>query len=234
MGEMHQRFKGAGEPVSIVILAYGAGRIACLVDEIVRVQEIVVRPLGTQLRRVKRISGGAILGDGTLALVLDPPELIQEAFRMGCLITPVEPAHAHPWQILVVEDSVTSRAFLQSLLEREGYRVLTAVNGREAFAKVKAERPDLVISDVDMPLMNGFLLAEKIRKDKRFVTLPVILVTSLDSVKDRQQGIGAGVDAYLVKSSFENGVLLKTIRNLLSAGRRTGADPVSSPDSPHS
>jgi two-component system chemotaxis sensor kinase CheA len=232
LGETHQSHKGADEPVCLVILAYGAGRIACSVDEIVRVQEIVVRPLGTQLRRVKRISGGAILGDGTLALVLDPPELIQEAFRRGCPITPAEPVHEHPRQILVVEDSVTSRAYLQSLLEREGYRVLTAENGREAFAKVKAERPDLVISDVDMPLMNGFLFAEKIRKDKRFVTLPVILVTSLDSVKDRQQGIGAGVDAYLVKSSFENGVLLKTVRDLLSAGRRTDADSESIPDSP--
>ena len=224
LGETHQRRKGAGEPVCIAILSYGAGRIACSVDEIVRVQEIVVRPLGTQLRRVKRISGGAILGDGTLALVLDPPELIQEAFRMGCPITRAEPAHETPRQILVVEDSVTSRAYLQSLLEREGYRVVTAVNGREAFAKVKAERPDLVISDVDMPLMNGFLLAEKIRKDTMLSTLPVILVTSLDSGKDLQQGICVGVDAYLVKSSFENGVLLKTIRDLLSAGRRTGGD----------
>jgi len=232
LGEKYQRSLGTGGPICLVILAYGAGQIACSVDEIIRVQEIVVRPLGSQLRRVKRISGGAILGDGTLALVLDPPELIQEAFRRGCPVTHRETVSDQIWQILVAEDSVTSRAYLQTLLEHEGYQVLTATNGREALVKVKAERPDLVISDVDMPLMNGFLLAENIRKDKRFGTLPVILVTSLDSQKDVQQGIGAGVDAYLVKSSFENGVLLETIRTLLSSGRRTCVDSGSSNDSP--
>lgn len=224
LGERRPRPVGSpDEPICLIILAYGAGQVACAVDEIIRVQEIVVRPLGTQLRRVKRISGAALLGDGTLALVLDPPELIQEAIHPGGYAAPVVPIPEKTGKILVVEDSVTSRAYLQSLLEREGYQVLTAPNGRDGFAQVKAEEPDLVISDVDMPLMNGFLLTEKIRKEERFSTLPVILVTSLDSAKDRQHGITVGVDAYLVKSSFENGILLETVRNLLRAGRRAGS-----------
>lgn len=216
--------KKTGELLSLVIIAYGAGQVACAVDEILRVQEIVVHPLGSQLRRVRRISGAALLGDGTLALVLDPPELIQEALRSTGLGVLEEPGAQKPFTILVVEDSVTSRAYLQALLEREGYQVITAPDGRMGLAMVREKEPDLVISDVDMPIMNGFLLAEKIRKDLRFITLPVILVTSLDSAKDRQHGIAVGVDAYLVKSSFKNGVLIETIRNLLQRGRRTNQD----------
>lgn len=216
--------KKTGELISLVIIAYGAGQVACAVDDILRVQEIVVRPLGTQLQQVRRVSGAALLGDGTLALVLDPPELIQEALRLAGLEAMEEPIPQKPFTILVVEDSVTSRAYLQTLMEREGYQVITAPDGRVGLALVQENEPDLVVSDVDMPIMNGFLLTEKIRKDPRFISLPVILVTSLDSAKDRQHGIDVGVDAYLVKSSFKNGVLIETIRNLLHAGRRTGQD----------
>jgi two-component system chemotaxis sensor kinase CheA len=208
--------------VSLVIIAYGAGQVACLVDEVIRVQEIVVRSLGGQLRRVKRISGAAILGDGTLALVLDPPELIQESLRYGG--PPTQSAYtdkAAP-RILVVEDSVTSRAFLQMLLERDGYQVQTAVDGMQAFAMLKEHEFDMVVSDVDMPRMNGFVLTEKIRADNRLMTLSVVLVTSLDSADDQRHGIAVGADAYVVKSSFEKDNLLAVIRELLIARRPPG------------
>ncbi len=111
--------EGTGH-IPVIILAYGAGKIACVVDQVIRVQEIVVRPLGSQLRRVKRITGAVILGDGTVALVIDPLELIQEALAADqpAPVTPVSPKK--PYRVLVVEDSVTSRTLLQAMLEQAG------------------------------------------------------------------------------------------------------------------
>jgi len=120
--------KGRGQ-VPVIILAYGAGQIACIVDEVEQVQEIVVRPLGSQLRRVKRITGAVLLGDGSLALVLDPLELIQESLKGTPITTRKFPGRFKEKNVLVVEDSVTSRTLLQTLIERAGYRVETAIDG---------------------------------------------------------------------------------------------------------
>ncbi len=208
--------------IPVIILAYGAGQIACTVDEIMEVQEIVVRPLGTQLRRVKRITGAVILGDGTVALVLDPIELIQES-QKGT------PVHSRPAKkqvltksVLVVEDSVTSRALLQTILERAGYHVQTATDGMEAFAMLKQLRFDIVVSDIDMPRMNGFLLTEKIRADERLARLPVVLVTSLDSAEDKNHGLAIGADAYIVKSSFDRTGLLDVVASILARHNNEG------------
>jgi two-component system, chemotaxis family, sensor kinase CheA len=213
---------GKDSAISLIVIAYGGGQVACQVDEVVHVQEIVVRPLGNQLRRIRRIAGAAILGDGSLALVLDPPELIQESFRFSSIKVNLPSKDHVPPGVLVVEDSVTSRAFLQMLLEREGYRVMTATDGMEAFAILKDYKMDIVVSDVDMPRMNGFVLTEKIRSDPRLNVLPVVLVTSLDSAEDQKHGIAVGADAYIVKSSFEKSALLDIIRNLLRTGRLPG------------
>jgi two-component system chemotaxis sensor kinase CheA len=209
----------ANAQVPIVILAYGAGQIACTVDEVIRVQEIVVRSLGRQLRRVKRITGAVILGDGKVALVLDALEIIQEAIK-----GPPPPAtrslsSEDIRKILVVEDSVTSRTLLQTILERAGYQVRTAVDGMEALAMLKEHEFDMVVSDVDMPRLSGFSLTEKIRADARLSALPVVLVTSLDSAEDQKHGITVGADAYIRKTSFEKNQLLDVIHNLLEKRR---------------
>ncbi len=210
---------GGSEQVQVVILSYGAGQVACIVDEVIRVQEIVVRSLGSQLRRVKRITGAVILGDGKVALVLDALELIQESIKGS----PAGPARSlngeEVKRVLVVEDSVTSRALLQTILERDGYLVRTAVDGMEALAMLKEHEFDMVVSDVDMPRMNGFTLTEKIRADNRISALPVVLVTSLDSPDDQRHGIRVGADAYIMKTSFEKSRLLEVIRNLLERKR---------------
>jgi two-component system, chemotaxis family, sensor kinase CheA len=208
-------------PVSLVIIAYGAGQVACLVDEVIRVQEIVVRPLGSQLRRVKRIAGAAILGDGNIALVLDPPDLIQESLKATTTVPPLASTITVPPRIMVVEDSVTSRTFLQMLLERDGYYVQTAVDGIQALAMLKEHEFDIVVSDIDMPRMSGFTLTEKIRADNRLSKLPVVLVTSLDAPEDRNHGIAVGADAFVVKSSFEKENLLMIIKDLARTGRIT-------------
>ncbi len=201
--------------VPIIIIAYGAGQIACMVDEVLQVQEIVVRPLGSQLRRVKRITGAAILGDGTIAIVLDPIELIQEAVWTELSAPHTELRDAVLGRVLVVEDSVTSRMFLANILEQRGHEVMTARDGMEAFAMLKEDKFDMVVSDVDMPRMNGFTLTEKIRADSRLAYLPVVLVTSLDSKEDRAHGIAVGADVYMEKSGFEKEQFLSVIHELL-------------------
>ena len=186
-----------------------------MVDEVLRVQEIVVRPLGSQLRRVKRITGAAILGDGTIAIVLDPIELIQEAVRTELSAPHTELRDAVLGRVLVVEDSVTSRMFLANILEQRGHEVMTARDGMEAFAMLKEDKFDMVVSYVDMPRMNGFTLTEKIRADSRLAYLPVVLVTSLDSKEDRAHGIAVGADVYMEKSGFEKERFLSVIHELL-------------------
>ena len=202
-------------PAPLVIIAYGAGQIACMVDEVLRVQEIVVRPLGSQLRSVRRIDGAVILGDGSVALVLDPLELIQDAMLASRPAQNI-PVRGEGGRILVVEDSVTSRILLQTILEEAGYQVESAVDGIDAFARLKQHEFDMVVSDVDMSRMNGFTLTEKIRAEGRqFAGIRVALVTSLDSPEDRERGRAVGADAYIVKSSFNTEDFLETVRRLM-------------------
>jgi two-component system chemotaxis sensor kinase CheA len=117
--------------------------------------------------------------------------------------------------ILVAEDSITSRMLLKEILESAGYAVSTAIDGEDAFASLQKARFDLVVSDVEMPRMNGFALTSKIRSDERYTQLPVVLVTGLESQADRERGIDAGANAYVVKGSFDQSNLLETIRRLI-------------------
>jgi len=203
-------------PIAIVILEYGGRQIACIVNEVIQVQEIVVRPLGNLLYRVKRITGAVILGDGKVAMVLDPIELIQEAYNTSRQTQPPVVTVHNENRILVVEDSVTSRALLKRTLEMAGYVVQTAHDGMDALGKLKNYEFDMVVSDIDMPRMSGFTLTEKIRADDRYDNLAVVLVTSLDTLQDREHGKAVGADTYLVKSTFEKNSFLDVIRVLLS------------------
>jgi two-component system chemotaxis sensor kinase CheA len=118
-------------------------------------------------------------------------------------------------RILIVEDSITSRMLLKTILESAGYNVKTAVDGMDAFTLLRAEAFDLVVSDVEMPRLNGFDLTLKIRADRRLAELPVVLVTALEMREDRERGIDVGADAYIVKGSFDQNNLLETVRRLI-------------------
>lgn len=167
------------------------------------------------MHRVKRITGAAILGDGTIAIVLDPIEMIQEGIKTDLSALRTEHNAAIFGRVLVVEDSVTSRMYLANILEQAGHDVMTARDGMEAFAMLKEDKFDMVVSDVDMPRMNGFTLTEKIRADTRLSSLPIVLVTSLDTKEDRAHGIAVGTDVYMEKSGFEKDKFLSVIRELL-------------------
>ena len=204
------------ESLSMVVLAASEMRIAFQVDEVVGEQEVLVKSLGPQLVRVRNVTGAAVLGTGKLAPILNVTDLMKSAVKTGSSPAPAqedeELSASGRSSILVVDDSITARTLLKSILEAAGYRVRTAVDGAEAFATLREMEFDVVVSDVDMPRLNGFDLTARIRSDKKLADLPVILVTALESREDRERGIDVGANAYIVKSSFEQSNLLEALR----------------------
>jgi two-component system chemotaxis sensor kinase CheA len=207
----------APEVVRLFVLANSGQRIAFGVDDIVGEQEILVKSLGRQLSRVRNISGATVLGTGKVAAILNPGDLMKSAVKVVAApaVTGYETAETGRGTVLIAEDSITSRTLLKNILETAGYATRTAVDGLDALALLRAERIDLVVSDVDMPRMNGFDLTARIRASKDFSDIPVVLVTSLDSREDRERGIEAGASAYIVKSSFDQSNLLEVIKRLI-------------------
>jgi two-component system chemotaxis sensor kinase CheA len=159
------------------------------------------------------------LPTGVLAPILNIYDLLKSAMKVGTMVASEaqfpETGSARLRSILVVEDSITARGLLRSILESAGYRVKTAVDGMEAWAALNLEPFDLVVSDVEMPRMNGFELTARIRNDKQLEELPVVLVTALESREDRERGVDVGANAYILKGGFEQGTLLEAVRRLI-------------------
>ena len=205
------------EKVPLVVLGSGRQRIAFQVDEILGEQEVLVKPLGRQLARVRNVAGASVLGTGLVVAVLNVPDLLKSAVTRAA---PAPAAIAKPeitakQSILVVEDSITSRSLLKNILELAGYLVATAVDGADAYSTLKTGTFDLVVSDVEMPRMDGFDLTAKVRADKQLGELPVVLVTALESREHRERGIDVGANAYIVKSSFDQSNLLEVVSRLI-------------------
>ena len=207
--------------IHVLILSTGQKRVAFVVDEVIGEQEGTIKSLGTQLVNIRYISGATIMGDGKIVPVLNVSELmdVSKIARNQTLyntsLKASEDIGNTSQSILVVEDSLTSRTLLRNLLETAGYDVKIAVDGMEAFTMINNENFDLIVSDIEMPRMNGFELTEKIRADKQFSNLPVIIVTSLDSPEDKLKGMDVGANAYCVKSSFDQSNLLEIIQRLI-------------------
>lgn len=207
------------EQVAVVVLGIGHKHVAFRVDEILGEQEVLVKTLGRQLTRVRNIAGASVLGTGQVVAVLNVPDLLKSAVKRAA--APPAPVAAAKFgaaarrSILVVEDSITSRALLKNILESAGYRVTTAVDGVDAYTTLKTGTFDLIVSDVEMPRMDGFDLTAKVRADKQLAKLPVVLVTALESREHRERGIDVGANAYIVKSSFDQSNLLEIVQQLI-------------------
>lgn len=202
----------------VVILGAGENRTAFAVDTVLDEQEVLVKQLNKPLERVRNIAGATVLGSGQVAPVLKVADLLRSAKKAGAPARPAaaaKPAAAESKSILVAEDSITSRLLLKGILESAGYRVKTAVDGMEAYTALRTERFDLIVSDVEMPRLNGFDLTAKIRADRKLADLPVVLVTALGTREDRERGIGVGANAYLVKSNLDQSNLLEAVRRLI-------------------
>ncbi len=204
--------------LAVVVVGQSVQRIALVVDEIVGEQEVLVKSLGPQLKRVRNIAAVTVLGSGRVVPILQVTDLIKSAARLTQPVwgggTAVD-AESVRKSIMVAEDSITSRLLIKGVLEAAGYRVTTAVDGEEALAQLRVGSFDLVVSDVEMPRMGGLDLTREIRADAGLAALPVVLVTALSTPADRERGIEVGASAYIVKGSFDQSNLLDVVAQLL-------------------
>lgn len=201
-----------------VIMVVAEQRLALLVDDVLTEQELAVKPLGKPLARVRNVAGAAVMGDGKPVVILNAADLVKSAkgarkvAAVQNLVGEQEKEVAH---ILVVDDSITTRTLEKNILETAGYDVTTATDGREALRRIKEQHIDLVVSDVQMPNMDGIALTRTLRESGEFKDIPLILVTSLESREDRERGLVAGANAYIVKRGFDQAELLKTVQQLV-------------------
>jgi chemosensory pili system protein ChpA (sensor histidine kinase/response regulator) len=195
---------------SVLLLRSGIQRVAVHVDELLGNQEIVVKAIGPQLARVPGVSGATVLGDGRIALIMNPVQLAQRlrvapaAPRMT--ETTVAPKAAAP-VIMVVDDSLTVRKITGRLLEREGYTVLTAKDGIDALEQMAESLPKVLLVDIEMPRMDGFDLTRNVRGDARTQGIPIIFISSRTAEKHRNQAAQLGVNAFLGKPYPESELL---------------------------
>jgi len=196
---------------ALVVLA-GGQRVVLGVEEVLGQQELVVSGLGSRMTRVPHLAGAAVLDDGRVVGVLAAGELVRRAQPAG--VGPRSAGIQRP-RVLVADDSLTTRSAMKAVLEIAGYTVTAAADGEEAFALLATANAQLVVSDVQMPRLDGLGLTRRIKADPRLRALPVILVTSLDAPEDRAAGLEAGADGYLVKREVERGKLLDLVRQLL-------------------
>ncbi|MDO8453107.1 MAG: response regulator [Sulfurimonas sp.] len=202
--------------LAVVVINYANELLAAGVDAVEYEEEVMVKSLGKQLTRVHAISGASLLASDVPALILNISDIFKSLGSITKRSTaPKKELLKKKSKILVVDDSPTTLALLENILEMVGYDVMVAVDGLQAFEMLKKESFDLVVSDVAMQKMNGFELTEAIRADSHMQELPVILVTSLESSEDRERGMRAGANAYLIKSTFEQSNLIENIQQFI-------------------
>ena len=207
------------EHVQIIVFEVKGKKIGFTIDKVIGEQELLVKKFNKQLSRVRNISGATILGSGKVVPILN----ISDLFKSSVVATTSSTKFADDEKsdvasmksILVVEDSITSRTLIKNILEAAGYNVTTAIDGVEGFTKLKEGDFDAVVTDIEMPRMNGFDLTAKIRATKKTADMPIVLVTSLSKREDRERGIDVGANAYIIKSSFDQSNLLEIIERFI-------------------
>ncbi|ELS02741.1 chemotaxis protein histidine kinase-like protein [Xenococcus sp. PCC 7305] len=207
--------------MSCVILKSGNERLGVIVDRLVDQQHIILKPQSKLLRRIPNISGATILGTGEICMVLNPKDLLQTALQgtaindeLSGILTQIR---TKP-KVLLVEDSLPIRTQVRRILDSSGYDVTVAVDGLDGFQKLQAadyKNFQAIVSDVEMPNLSGLEMTARIRQDKEYNELPIILVTTLAKESDKRRGADAGANAYLTKGDFDQTVLLDTLRRLI-------------------
>lgn len=211
----------------VLLLRSGAKRVSVLVDELQGNQEVVIKNVGSQLARVVGLAGATVLGDGRVVLILNPVALASRqplvsvqptTFRTEAAVPVEEQQAATMPTVLVVDDSLTVRKITGRLLAREGYQVITAKDGVDALEHLVDTIPDVMISDVEMPRMDGFDLVRNVRGDERLAQLPIIMITSRTADKHRNYALEIGANEYLGKP-YEEEKLLELIAGFVKQKR---------------
>ena len=206
----------------VVVLADASRRHAFTIDRLAGQRDVVIKALSPLVPHLPAVAGASVEADGSILLVLDPPGLIPRAGRSRA---------GHPSRggadapgprrrsILVVDDALIIRELQRGILERAGFDVRVAGDGQQALAQLAEQRSDLVVTDVEMPKMDGFALTEAIRAHPTLVNIPVLIVSSRSSDADRRRGLDAGADGYITKNAFDEGSLLTAVERLLGSDR---------------
>jgi len=219
LGSEEQKTSITGGKLAAVILKQRDQIIACTIDKSHGTSEIVVKSLGGQLKKVRHTFGATIMGDGNPALILDVPDIFataEGASSVGLRRSLQESqTYVSRGNILVVDDSITTRTMEKSILVANGYEVTIAISAEDALDKVGTANFDLVISDVEMPGLNGFELTARLRSIDEYRNTPIIIVSSLSRDEHKRKAIESGAQAYIVKGAFEQGTLLDTVESLI-------------------
>lgn len=207
--------KSTAEYMHVLIIKAMDTTVAIGVDKMLNEQQVFVKGLGMQLARVKNIAAATVMEWGKVIPILDPFDLIKSVGNVHAKVNlqhNMEDNANKKRKILIAEDSVTARVLLKNILESAGFEVKAAVDGAEALSFIKVEDFDLLLSDIEMPRLDGFKLTEKVRSIEKYKDLPIVLCTSLGSREDREHGVEVGANAYIDKSSFTQSYLLEIIQ----------------------
>src|SRR3954467_404403 len=212
---------GDREASVAVVVRHADRQVAWAVDKLEGELELVVKDLGPFLGRLPLVSGATIDGDGSVVCLVDLRELAAESSLASPVVSAGGSAVERPApvarkaRVLVVEDSVGVRELERVILEGAGYDVVTAVDGLDGAARLKGDPADLVVSDVEMPGMDGYTLTRPIRRTRGWEQVPVVIMTSRGSEEDQRAGLDAGASAYLLKTEFDQNQLVETVRRLI-------------------
>jgi two-component system sensor histidine kinase and response regulator WspE len=211
-----------GETLAVIVLGDHAATYGVVVDRFLGERELVVQPLDGQLGKVKDIAAGALMEDGSPVLIVDSEDLLRSMDRLvsagrpdrvgGASATGHEKARK---RVLIVDDSLTVRELERKLLGNHGYEVEVAVDGMDGWNALRAGHFDLVVTDVDMPRMDGIELVSLINKDANLKSVPVVIVSYKDREQDRRRGLEAGAAYYLTKGSFHDETLVQVVVDLI-------------------
>jgi two-component system sensor histidine kinase and response regulator WspE len=212
----------AGERLPVVVASDRSHRFGVVVDRFLGERDLRISPLDTRLGKVPNINSSSVLENGWPVLIVDVEDLIRSidnllsGRRLGKLAAEeVERQVRAPKRVLVVDDSITVRELERQLLENRGYNVDVAVDGVDGWNAVRSAHYDLVVSDIDMPRMDGIQLVQHIKDDARLKATPVVIVSYKDREEDRIKGLDAGANSYLTKSSFHDQTFLGTVADLI-------------------
>ena len=214
-----------GDEIAIVVIGNRTETYALAVDRVLGERKVVVRPLDRRLGKVPNISAAALMENGAPMLIVDIEDMLHsvQALLAGGRLQKVKTTelvrHTQHKRVLVVDDSLTVREVERKLLENNGYEVELATDGAEGWNALRSGRYDLLITDVDMPRMNGIELVTMVRADARYEKLPVMIVSYKDREEDRLKGMQAGANYYLTKSSFQDESLLEAVVDLIGEAR---------------
>ncbi|MCT7329059.1 hybrid sensor histidine kinase/response regulator [Ralstonia mojiangensis] len=243
-GQQHFRFEGrpvglvtahqllgtqppgeARESVPVVVIGEGAETYGIAVDRFLGERMLVVQPLDARLGKVRDIAAGALMENGDAVLIVDVDDLLRSVDKLvrGGQLDKVQRGQGVAVQqrkhVLVVDDSLTVRELERKLLEKRGYAVTVAVDGMDGWNALRGADFDLVVTDIDMPRMDGIELVTLIKRDAALKALPVMVVSYKDREEDRRRGLDAGADYYLAKGSFHDEALLDAVRDLIGEAR---------------